>query len=106
VSPDLSLAREAAEKAASAAESVINDFQQRGNWSVSLKQDASPVTEVDVASEQCIKSVLTEAIPEAGFYGEETGITVSSDIPLRLRLKLKGNCVLACLTPRLMAKGS
>ncbi len=79
MSPDLSVAREAAENAASAAESVINEFQQRGNWSVSLKQDASPVTEVDVASEQCIKSVLTEAIPEAGFYGEETGITASSN---------------------------
>lgn len=71
---DLASARRAAEEAASAAESVIRDFQQQGNWSVTLKQDASPVTEVDVASERCIKAILTQAIPNAGFFGEETGV--------------------------------
>ena len=62
---DLSVARRAAEDAASAAESVISDFLQKGNWSVTLKQDDSPVTEVDVATEQRIKQILTEALPAA-----------------------------------------
>ncbi|MFT4726404.1 MAG: histidinol-phosphatase [Granulosicoccus sp.] len=70
---DLSVARRAAEDAATAAESVINGFLQKGNWSVTLKQDASPVTEVDVATELRIKQVLTSALPAAAFYGEETG---------------------------------
>jgi len=78
VSLDLLVVREAAEKAARDAASLINDFQRQGNWSVSLKSDASPVTEVDVASEKCIKAILTAAIPEAGFYGEETGISKST----------------------------
>jgi histidinol-phosphatase len=73
VNLDLSVARRAAEDAASAAESVISDFLQKGNWSVTLKQDDSPVTEVDVATEQRIKQILTEALPAAGFFGEETG---------------------------------
>lgn len=70
---DLSVARRAAEDAATAAESVINDFLQKGNWSVTLKQDASPVTEVDVATEHRIKQILTQALPAAAFFGEETG---------------------------------
>ena len=73
VNLDLPLARRAAEEAASAAESVISEFQQQGNWSVTLKQDTSPVTEVDVASERCIKEILTKALPQAAFFGEETG---------------------------------
>lgn len=73
VNLDLPSARIAAEEAASAAESVIREFQQQGNWSVTLKQDASPVTEVDLASERCIKEILTTALPSAAFFGEETG---------------------------------
>jgi histidinol-phosphatase len=79
VNLDLSVARRAAEDAASAAESVINDFLQKGNWSVTLKQDDTPVTEVDVATEQCIKQVLTHALPAAAFYGEETGKASGDD---------------------------
>ena len=73
VNSDLAIARKAAEEAAIAAERVIAEFVDRGDWSVSLKQDDSPVTEVDVAAENCIKRILLEAIPEAAFYGEETG---------------------------------
>jgi histidinol-phosphatase len=76
---DLSVARRAAEDAATAAESVINDFLQNGNWSVTLKQDDSPVTEVDVATEQRIKQILTAALPAAEFFGEESGKESGND---------------------------
>ena len=71
--PDLAKACRTAEEAASAAEHVIAEFLQRGDWSVTLKQDDSPVTEVDVAAEHSIKRVLLQAFPQAAFYGEETG---------------------------------
>jgi len=73
VNPDLAMARIAAEDAATAAEHVITEFLKRGDWSVTLKQDDSPVTEVDVAAENSIKKVLLKALPCAAFYGEETG---------------------------------
>lgn len=70
---DLTAALAAAEDAATAAEQVINDFVHSGQWSVSNKSDDSPVTEVDVAAEHAIKSVLVQALPQAAFFGEETG---------------------------------
>jgi len=73
---DLSAACAAAENAATAAEQVISDFVQNGQWNVSLKSDDSPVTEVDVAAEHAIKSVLLKALPQAAFFGEETGHSV------------------------------
>ena len=76
---DLTQARQAAEKAADAAQEVISGYLSDGNWQVSYKSDQSPVTEVDVAAEQAIKSVLTAALPEAEFYGEETGRSVAED---------------------------
>ena len=82
VNSDLAIARKAAEEAAIAAEHVIAEFIQRGDWSVSLKQDDSPVTEVDVAAENCIKSVLLAALPEAAFYGEETGTVAGQSAAL------------------------
>ncbi len=44
-----------------------------GNFEVRYKADASPVTEVDEAAEQTIKSVLKKHFPAHGFYGEEFG---------------------------------
>lgn len=75
----MQVARQAAEKAAQAAEQVISDFLARGDWNVTLKSDQSPVTEVDVAAEQAIKSVLTTALPGASFFGEETGKSAGTD---------------------------
>lgn len=74
---DLRAACVAAEKAASEAERVISGFVQSGQWSVSTKSDESPVTEVDVAAEQAIKAVLLGALPQAAFFGEETGHTTA-----------------------------
>jgi len=59
--------------AVDSAQKVIKSHLSSGDWSVSYKQDDSPVTEVDVASEQAIKAVLTKHTPDAAFYGEETG---------------------------------
>jgi len=70
---DLSAACAAAENAATAAADVIREFVESGQWTVSTKSDDSPVTEVDVAAEHAIKSVLLQAFPEAAFFGEETG---------------------------------
>lgn len=63
---------QAALDAAAAANDIIRRAY-RGNFEVEYKSDASPVTEVDVAAEHSIKSVLQSAFPDYGFYGEETG---------------------------------
>lgn len=67
-SPQLTAALEAAHAAAA----VIRKAY-RGNFEVQYKADASPVTEVDVAAERVIKTVLQARFPDDGFYGEETG---------------------------------
>jgi len=64
----------AAIKAASAAQSIIQ-AHFAGQFSVHTKADNSPVTEVDIQSEKAIKQILSEAFPDYGFYGEETGST-------------------------------
>ncbi len=69
-SPQLSAAIEAARAAA-----VIIRKAYRGNFEVTIKSDATPVTEVDVAAERAIKRLLSERFPDYGFYGEETGKT-------------------------------
>ncbi len=58
--------------AAKAAEAVIEHYYH-GKFEVRLKADQSPVTVADVEAEQIIKGLITEAFPEHGFYGEETG---------------------------------
>jgi histidinol-phosphatase len=67
-SPHLHAALEAAE---AAGQIIRKAF--RGSFSVDYKTDASPVTEVDVAAENAIRSRLTARFPSYGFYGEETG---------------------------------
>lgn len=70
---DIENARQAAIAAADSAEQVIKSHQLNEDWSVTYKADDSPVTEVDVAAEKAIHALLSEAVPQAGFYGEETG---------------------------------
>ena len=62
-----------AERAADAAAQVIADALASGDWAVRVKEDDSPVTDVDVAAERAIRAVLEAATPAAAFYGEETG---------------------------------
>ena len=47
----------------------------RSNLAVTTKSDRTPVTQADVDCERAIKSIILEAFPEHGFYGEETGQT-------------------------------
>jgi len=68
-------ALDAAHRAAVAASRLIEQYQESGNWNVSFKSDDSPVTEVDVAVEKAIRSILHEALPQAAFFGEETGVS-------------------------------
>ncbi len=75
--PDLTQALNAALAAADAAETVISEHLSRGDWQVSYKADDSPVTEVDVATEKKIHTVLQQLMPEAAFFGEETGRTAA-----------------------------
>lgn len=67
-SPELETALQAAEAAAD-----ICRAHYGGELSVTTKEDASPVTEVDVACEQAIRDIILGRFPEHGFYGEESG---------------------------------
>ena len=66
----LKVALAAASKAAE-----ISRFYYAGNFTVTTKEDMTPVTQADVECEQAIRSILLDAFPEHGFYGEETGQT-------------------------------
>jgi len=69
-SPELEVALQAANVA-----SEISRNYFRGNFSVTTKSDATPVTQADVECEQAIRRVILDAFPTHGFYGEETGRT-------------------------------
>jgi len=45
----------------------------RGGFKVSYKSDSSPVTDLDLASEEIIRKTLSSAFPGDGFIGEEYG---------------------------------
>ncbi|EDY86290.1 myo-inositol-1(or 4)-monophosphatase, putative [gamma proteobacterium HTCC5015] len=61
-------------EAATAAEAVIRRYYL-SNLEIEVKEDRSPVTVADVETEKTIKSIILEAFPDHGFYGEETGKT-------------------------------
>ncbi|MFK8052235.1 MAG: inositol monophosphatase [Woeseiaceae bacterium] len=63
---------QAALAAAESAADVIQAGFQHG-FEVKTKADMTPVTDIDVAAEHAVHSVLRERFPEHGFYGEETG---------------------------------
>ncbi len=46
-----------------------------GNFTVTTKDDMTPVTQADVECEQAIRDIILAEFPEHGFYGEETGRT-------------------------------
>lgn len=62
----------AAKQAALGAADIIRHYYQ-ANVTVTTKSDRTPVTVADVESEKHIRHILTEAFPDDGFYGEETG---------------------------------
>lgn len=58
-------------EASKAAAEVIKKYYQ-GNFQVEIKNDQTPVTEVDIQAEKIIKEIILNAFPDHGFYGEET----------------------------------
>jgi histidinol-phosphatase len=44
-----------------------------GNFTVTTKEDRTPVTQADVECEEAIRAIILDAFPEHGFFGEETG---------------------------------
>jgi histidinol-phosphatase len=62
----------AAVDAARAAGEIALRYYRTG-FDVTLKADATPVTEADREAEQAIREVLGGAFPECGFLGEELG---------------------------------
>jgi len=62
----LSAARQAAD---------ISRSYYAGNFTVTTKEDRTPVTQADVECEQAIREIIHAEFPDHGFYGEETGRT-------------------------------
>ena len=69
-SEELRIALAAAKEAAQ-----ISRRYYAGNFTVTTKEDMTPVTQADVECEQAIRKRILERFPEHGFYGEETGRT-------------------------------
>lgn len=65
---------EIAKKAAAAAAEISRDYYC-GKFTVTIKDDQTPVTQADVECEQAIREIILQAFPDDGFYGEETGRT-------------------------------
>lgn len=61
-------------QAARAAAEISRDYYA-GNFTVTTKDDLTPVTQADVECEQKIREIILGQFPEHGFYGEETGQT-------------------------------
>ena len=62
---------EIAIEASRAAAEIIKKYYL-GNFQVKIKNDHTPVTEVDIQVEKIIKEIILNAYPDHGFYGEET----------------------------------
>ncbi len=63
---------EAALEAATAAAEIQRHYYQ-ANVDVTIKEDRTPVTVADLESEAAIRSILSGAFPDDGFFGEESG---------------------------------
>ena len=57
--------------ASAAAEDILRYY--RGDLTVELKADQSPVTIADRRAEEIIKGMLLTDFPQHGFFGEESG---------------------------------
>ena len=69
---ELDRALAAAIEAARAAGEIALKYYRTG-FDVTMKPDATPVTQADQGAEQAIREVLGRAFPEHGFLGEEFG---------------------------------
>lgn len=61
--------------ARAAAQAAAADIMQfyRGEFEIEIKPDQTPVTVADRRAEDIIRSILLEAFPDHGFFGEEGG---------------------------------
>jgi histidinol-phosphatase len=61
--------------ARAAAKAAADDIMQfyRGEFEIEIKPDQTPVTVADRRAEDIIRSILLEAFPDHGFFGEEGG---------------------------------
>jgi histidinol-phosphatase len=75
VNPDLKLALELAARAATIA---LPRFRDR-RFTVTVKPDGSPVTDVDLAVERALRARLADERPGHGIVGEECGTSGDSD---------------------------
>ena len=57
---------------ASIAAAEISKKYFNGSFEVSIKDDMTPLTEVDIECEKVIKKILLSSFPDHGFFGEET----------------------------------
>jgi histidinol-phosphatase len=62
----------AAMEAAQAAAAVVRAYYRKSP-AITVKADASPVTQADIEAEAVIREVLSRRFPGFGFYGEEGG---------------------------------
>jgi histidinol-phosphatase len=69
-SPELGIALDAATAAAEISRKYFH-----GNFSVTTKEDRTPVTQADVECEEAIRDIILSRFPDHGFFGEETGRT-------------------------------
>lgn len=69
---ELDRALAAAVEAARAAGEVAMRYYRTG-FDITIKADATPVTQADRGAEQAIRELLAGATPECGFLGEELG---------------------------------
>jgi histidinol-phosphatase len=61
--------------AAASRAAEISRSYYAGNFTVTTKDDLTPVTQADVECEQAIREIILGEFPDHGFYGEETGRT-------------------------------
>ena len=60
---------------AAKAAAEISRLYYAGNFTITTKDDLTPVTQADVECEQKIREIILERFPQYGFHGEETGTT-------------------------------
>ncbi len=60
-------------KASALAQEIIMSAYAKNQFEITIKADQTPVTEVDVAVEKAIKTLISSEYPDHGFYGEEEG---------------------------------
>ena len=61
--------------AAAGKAAAISRSYYAGNFTVTTKEDLTPVTQADVECEEAIRAIILEQFPDHGFFGEETGRT-------------------------------